>query len=82
MNFSGRIESPTQILRHQSNDSKAKYHWSFGKSARFKQPRGYSNTISYEIPTTKSNRTSGFGFGNRSTIFDGNHKDYPAPGKY
>ena len=33
------VIAPDEILNHQLNDSKAKYHYSFNKDARFKTPK-------------------------------------------
>ena len=82
MNITGRIESSVGVLNNPTNDSSAKYQWSFSKSARFPEKKGYTNTISYDIPTTKSKRKSGFGYGGRSKHFDGQNKDNPPPTSY
>ena len=82
MNITGRIESPTGVLKNPSNDSSAKFQWSFSKSARFPQPKGWTSTISYDLPSTASKRKPGIGFGNRSTIFDGQNKAQPDPTRY
>ncbi len=82
MNITGRIESPAGILKHPANDSTAKYQFSFSKSSRFPQPRSYTNTISYDLPSNRSRRKSGFGYGNRSTFFDGQNLENPAPAQY
>jgi hypothetical protein len=82
MNISGRIETPTQICRHPTNNSSAKYHYSFSKSSRFPSRRQYTNTISYDLPSSAGRRKSGFGLGNRSKFFDGQNLTNPSPGKY
>lgn len=81
--MSGKIESSDQILKNPLNDSTAKYNWSFSKASRFSEPKSYNKTICYDLPSGKSNRRAGIGFGNRSTIFDGtSKKDMPPPGLY
>ena len=82
MNHSGRIEQPAQILKHLSNNSSSKYHWSFSKSSRFGDNKGYTQTISYNLPSSVSRRKSGIGYGNRSNFFDGNNMTNPPPGLY
>ena len=82
MNITGQTDTPLGVLKHPANDSSSKYHWSFAKSARFTQPKGYTATISYDLPSTKSRRKSGIGFGNRSTFFDGQNKGKPDPTRY
>lgn len=82
MNVTGRLESPTNILKHPANDSTAKYHWSFSKSPRFQEKKGYTSTICYDLPSSASRRKSGFGYGNRSTFFDGQNSGHPAPCQY
>jgi hypothetical protein len=82
MNHSGRIEQPQQILKHQTNNSTAKYHWSFSKSRRFSDNKGYTQTISYNLPSSVSKRKSGIGYGSRSKYFDGLNTTNPAPGLY
>ena len=69
MNISGRIETPQQILKHPSNTSTAKHHFSFSKSPRFPTPKAYTDTISYDIPSSVSKRKSGIGYGGRSKVF-------------
>jgi hypothetical protein len=70
------------VLKHPANNSTSKYHWSFSKSKRFSDNRGYTQTISYNLPSSASRRKSGFGFGNRSKFFDGQNLTNPSPGKY
>lgn len=82
MNHSGRIEQPAQILKHPANNSSSKYHWSFSKSSRFGDNKGYTQTISYNLPSSVSRRKSGIGYGNRSNFFDGNNMTNPPPGLY
>ena len=82
MNITGRTDTHTGILRHPANDSTAKTQWSFSKSARFPQPKSYTNTISYDLPSTISRRKSGIGVGNRSHFFDGQNVANPCPTKY
>ena len=82
MNHSGRIEHPAQILKHPANNSTSKYHWSFSKSNRFGDNKGYTQTISYNLPSSVSRRKSGIGYGNRSNFFDGNNMTNPPPGLY
>jgi hypothetical protein len=83
MNITGRTETPLEIFKHPANDSTAKYQWSFSKSARFPERRGYTATISYNLPSSTSRRKSGIGYGKRSTIFDGQKsQDHPAPTNY
>ena len=81
MNITGQIDTPAGVLKHPANDSSSKFQWTFSKSARFPQPKTYTSTISYDLPSTASRRKSGMGFGNRSTIFDG-LKDKPDPTRY
>lgn len=82
MHHSGRIEPPQQVLKHQANDSTAKYHWSFSKSSRFGDNKGYTQTISYDLPNSLSKRKSGIGYGSRSKNFDGFNTTNPPPGLY
>ena len=82
MNTSGRIEAPAGILKHPANNSTAKYHYSFSKSARFPQPKSYTHTISYDLPSNRSRRMSGIGYGNRSNFFDGQNVTNPSPTQY
>jgi hypothetical protein len=82
MNITGRVESPRQILNHAANTSSSKYHWSFSKASRFTGPRGYTDTISYDMPSSASKRKSGIGYGGRSRQFDGNNVSNPSPCKY
>ena len=82
MNITGRIETPQQVLRHPVNNSSAKTHWSFAKAARFPDSRGYTATISYNLPSNVTKRTSGIGYGSRSKVFDGVNLTNPSPGKY
>jgi len=82
MNHSGRIEQPLQILNNPSNNSSAKYQWSFSKSSRFPDKRGYTQTISYDLPSSRSTRKTSLGHGNRSKIFDGVNLAHPPPGLY
>ena len=82
MNITGRTDTHTGVLRHQTNDSTAKHQWSFSKTARFQVPKTWTNTISYDLPSTISRRKSGIGVGNRSTYFDGNNTANPCPTKY
>jgi hypothetical protein len=82
MNFSGRIDTPQQVLRHPSNDSSAKHHWTFSKAARFPNQKNNTNIASYSLPSGKSNRHSGIGFGDRSKNFDGVNLNHPPPTKY
>lgn len=82
MNITGRTDTPVAVLKHPANDSTSKHHWTFSKSARFPQPKSYTATISYDLPSTKSRRKSGIGFGNRSNFFDGQNKDTPDPTRY
>jgi hypothetical protein len=82
MNITGRIDTPVGVLKHPANDSTAKYHWSFSKASRFPERKGYTSTISYDLPSTKSKRRSGFGYGNRSTFFDGQNTSHPDPTRY
>lgn len=46
--------TPAQIRDNPSNDSTAKYHWSFGKSPRFRDPKILYHLILY------SNHSVGF----------------------
>ena len=82
MNVTGVIETPQQILQHPANTSSAKYHWSFAKSPRFPTPKGYTATLSYNLPSSVSRRKSGIGVGDRSKFFDGVNVDNPPPCKY
>ena len=82
MNITGRTDTYVGVLRHPANDSKSKYHWSFSKSARFPDSKQYTATISYNLPSTVSRRKSGFGYGNRSTHFDGQNIGHPPPTTY
>ncbi len=82
MNITGKLETTQQIFNHQANTSSAKTQWSFSKSPRFKDKRGYTNTISYDLPSGASRRKSGIGYGNRSKVFDGVNLTNPSPGKY
>jgi hypothetical protein len=82
MNVTGRIESSQQILNHPANTSTAKTHWSFAKAPRFGDNRGYTSTISYNLPSNVSKRYSGIGYGSRSKHFDGHNVTNPSPGKY
>lgn len=82
MNITGREDTPAEILKHPANDSTAKYHWSFSKSKRFSENKGYTNTISYNLPSSISKRKAGFGYGSRSKFFDGHNTTNPSPGKY
>jgi len=75
-------ETPVQILRHQANNSTAKYHYSFSKSNRFHNRSGYTNTISYNLPSSVTRRNTGFGYGDRSKFFEGQNVKNPSPGKY
>jgi hypothetical protein len=69
MNITGRIETPQQILNHPANTSSAKHHWSFSKASRFAAPKGYTATLSYDLPSSISRRKSGIGYGGRSRHF-------------
>lgn len=82
MNITGRIETPLQILNHQANNSTAKNHWSFSKATRFANPKTYSQTLAYNLPSSVSKRKPGIGYGNRSHFFDGNSTLNPPPGQY
>jgi len=82
MNITGREETPIDILKHPANTSTAKYLYSFPKSKRFPDNKGYTNTISYNIPSSASKRKTGFGYGSRSKFFDGQNVTNPSPGKY
>ena len=82
MNITGRIENPTAILKHPANNSSAKTQWSFPKSARFGTPKSYTQTISYDLPSTIARRKSGIGYGNRSRFFDGQNVSNPCPTRY
>lgn len=82
MNITGRTDTHLGVLKHPSNDSSAKYQYSFPKSARFPQPKNYTATISYNLPSSKSRRYSGIGYGNRSTFFDGKNHAHPDPTRY
>lgn len=82
MNTSGMLETSQQIGQHQANTSTSKQRWSFSKSARFPNHRGYTNTISYDLPSSKSKRKTSLGFGNRSKHFDGVNLTNPSPCKY
>ena len=82
MNITGREETPVEIFKHPANDSTAKFLWSFSKSKRFTDRQGYTNTISYNLPSSISKRKAGFGYGGRSKLFDGHNVTNPSPGKY
>jgi hypothetical protein len=82
MNITGRIETPAEVLKHPANNSTAKNHWSFAKTPRFPNHKGYTATISYNIPSSASKRKSGFGYGDRSKHFDGQNTKNPSPAKY
>ena len=75
------VSTPLQINQSPHNDSTAKHMYSFGKSKRFGRKRGSQNEkISYEIPTTKSNRSAAFGYGNRYSMVGKSNS--PPPGSY
>lgn len=82
MNITGKTETAAEILKHPANDSTAKYHWSFSKAPRFKSCKSYTNTISYDLPSTISRRKSGFGHGNRLNFFDNQKVKNPSPTQY
>lgn len=42
----------------------------------------YTQTICYDLPSTRSRRKSGFGYGGRSKCFDGKNLTNPAPTQY
>jgi hypothetical protein len=77
------ISNPNQIKNHPVNTSTAKYHWSFSKSSRFKEPRSYSNTIGCEGNLSSFSKNAvGFGYGDRSAIFNGINQDQPSSCQY
>jgi hypothetical protein len=80
MNVTGLIENPKQIRNHQANTSTSKNQWSFSKSSRFRENKGYTATISYNLPSSSSRKAS-IGVGNRSNYFD-DHLNNPAPVNY
>jgi len=82
MNITGRIEGPTGVLKHPSNDSSAKHQFSFPKSALLGTPKSYTQTISYDLPSTITRRKSGIGYGTRSRHFDGQNVTNPCPTRY
>ncbi len=82
ISVTGQTDNPRQVLNHPANDSSAKYHWSFSKSPRFPRNKSYTHTISYDIPTTKSKRHAGIGYGNRSKFLDGQNLTNPSPLHY
>lgn len=81
MNVTGLIEHPKQIRNHQANTSTSKNQWSFSKSSRFREPKTYTDTISYNLPSSASRRKASIGVGDRSNHFD-DHLRNPAPVAY
>jgi len=47
------------------NSSPANYKWSFGHDNRFPKVKKTIDKISYDLPTTKTKRSAGFGIGDR-----------------
>jgi hypothetical protein len=82
MNYAGRTDTALGVMKHPANDSTSKHQWSFSKSARFPGNKGYTNTISYDLPSSRSRRHSGIGYGHRSTFFEGQNTSNPCPTKY
>ena len=70
-----------QVNRSPSNNSPSKQLYSFPKSIRFGgSARNLTDAIGYDLPSTKSRRSAGFGFGQRMSVekrYDG-----PPPGSY
>ena len=59
------LYTPKQIHDFTINNSTSKEQYTFGKSERFPRIR-LTSDVFYNIPETKMNRTSGFGYGTRS----------------
>ncbi|KRX01460.1 hypothetical protein PPERSA_01363 [Pseudocohnilembus persalinus] len=69
--------SPQEILNHQLNDSKAKFHYSFSQAPRFNVKKSYSNTDFYESQNQFSSVGPKFGKEERVN-FTQNQSNYTA----
>lgn len=75
--------TPEQVLRHPTNSSPSKHHWSFSKAERF----GYSfdSGRHYDVPTSHHHSSYSFGKAKRAvfTVKSSVQTDKsPAPGTY
>lgn len=66
--MSGEISSYTQIqiVNHLENKSPTKYMYSFGKAPRFPLFRRNGSDMFYDLPSVRTKRTTGLGYGKRS----------------
>lgn len=70
-----------EINRSPTNKSTAKQLYSFPKSSRFTViNKNLNQVVSYDLPSTKSNRTTSFGYGKRGIFV--NKVTGPPPGSY
>ncbi|CDW81826.1 UNKNOWN [Stylonychia lemnae] len=75
------ISTPQQINQHPVNNSSSKQLFSFSKADRFSMPKKIMNhKISYDLPSMKSSRAAGIGYGGRDIFKTG--VDSPSPTNY
>ncbi len=75
------VSTPTQICNSQLNSSKSKQLYSFPKTARFNENHKPLCDNFYEIPSSRSRRKAGFGYGTKYDFTRGRFMT-PAPNKY
>eukprot|EP00347_Sterkiella_histriomuscorum_P017541 403348945 len=75
------VSTPQQINQHPVNNSTSKQLFSFSKAERFGQPKSMMNhRIAYDLPSMKSTRAAGLGYGSRNAFNIRN--DSPSPTNY
>lgn len=75
------VSNCEQINRAPTNSSSAKHLFSFSKAERFPgSTKNMNNMIAYDLPTTKSQRYTSFGYGSRCNF--AKKQVAPPPGTY
>ena len=60
------LNSPIKLTTYETmNSAPSNYKWSFGQDNRFPKVKKTIDKISYDLPTTKTKRSAGFGIGDR-----------------
>ena len=63
---SQNLSSPIKLTTYETMASApSNYKWSFGHDNRFPKVKKTIDKISYDLPTTKTKRSAGFGIGDR-----------------
>jgi len=63
---SQNLNSPIKLTTYETMASApSNYKWSFGHDNRFPKVKKTIDKISYDLPTTKTKRSAGFGIGDR-----------------